>query len=405
VRLQDIVDDLAARTGRGIDVEDRRFRLLAYSAHTGDLDDVRRDTILRRQASPEVAAWLTAEGVHRAEGVLRIAPNPDVGGWARACVPVRDGTVLLGFVWVLDEPPLTPDELRAITGALPELAPALARRRREEDAGREAEAAAVAALLDPGADAPGRANAARELRGLGVRDGPAAAVALLPAEGSADLLDAIRRRLPARAAAAWPAGGVLLAVGVAPLVLTEAVAGELRRADEAADAVADGRARADAADVVADGHPRADPPGRVAGVGDPAAALEDAADSAGQAALAAWTATRLRAAGPVALHAGLGPLALLSRIARDHPETARQAEAAALRAIRSAPDGAELAATLLAFLDAGGDAARAAERLGVHRATLYRRLRRAEALGGIDMADGRRRLELHNALLLAALRP
>jgi hypothetical protein len=47
VSLQDIVDDLAERTGRGIDVEDRRFRLLAYSAHTGALDDVRRDTILR----------------------------------------------------------------------------------------------------------------------------------------------------------------------------------------------------------------------------------------------------------------------------------------------------------------------------------------------------------------------
>ncbi len=375
--LQDIVDDLAERTGRGIDVEDRRFRLLAYSAHTGALDDVRRDTILRRAASPEVAEWLTAEGIHRAEGVVRIAPNPDVGGWARACVPVREGGVLLGFVWILDEPPLSEDELRAVLDALPALAPALARRRREEDAGREAEGEAVAALLAPGAAPAARAAAARRLRESGLlREGPGVAAALLPAAGSADVLDAVRRRLPARAAVAWPAGGVLLAAGVAPGALAEHVAAELDRAA---------------------------PASHTAGIGDPAP-LEEAEAGARQAALAAWTAARLPSTGPVAVHAALGPLALLAAVARDDPETARR-EPAALTAIRAAPDGAELAGTLLAFLDAAGDAARAAEDLRVHRATLYRRLRRSEQLGGLDLADGRRRLELHNALLLAQLRP
>jgi DNA-binding PucR family transcriptional regulator len=72
--------------------------------------------------------------------------------------------------------------------------------------------------------------------------------------------------------------------------------------------------------------------------------------------------------------------------------------------LRAAPDGSELAATLLAFLDAGGDAARAAAELHVHRATLYRRLRRVEELAEVDLADGRARLELHNGLLLARLR-
>jgi DNA-binding PucR family transcriptional regulator len=203
-----------------------------------------------------------------------------------------------------------------------------------------------------------------------------AAAAVLPAEGGAELLDAVRRRLPARGAAAWPAGGILLAAGTGPAALAGLVAAEL---------------------------PRAGGAGAVAGVGDAAPALEEAHASAREAQVAAWAAARLPGAGPVAVHAALGPLALLAAVARDHPDAAAR-EPPALAAIRAAPDGAELAATLLAFLDAGGDAGRAADDLHVHRATLYRRLRRAEQLGGLDLADGRRRLELHNALLLARLR-
>jgi len=122
-----------------------------------------------------------------------------------------------------------------------------------------------------------------------------------------------------------------------------------------------------------------------------------------QAGLAAWSAQRLPGLRPVALHHGLGGPALLAAVARDLPETAA-ADPAGLAAVRAAPDGPELEATLLAFLDAAGDAARAAAALHVHRATLYRRLRRAEELARVDLADGRRRLELHNALLLAHLR-
>jgi hypothetical protein len=327
-----------------------------------------------------VAAWLTAEGVHRADGVLRIAPNPDVGGWARACVPVREGGVLLGFVWVLDDPPLSEDDLGAITEALPVLAPALARRRREEDAGREAEADAVAELLAPAAPEAKRAAAAAQLHALGALPaGPVVAAVLLPAAGSDDVLDAARRRLPARRAVVWGAGGVLLAAQVAPAALRDLLAAELARDP---------------------GH------ARTAGVGDLAPVLADAPASHRRAALAAWAAARPGVglgSGRAALHADLGGLAVLAAAARDLPHV-DDLEPAGLGRLRAAPDGSELAATLLAFLDAGGDAARAAAELHVHRATLYRRLRRVEELAEVDLADGRARLELHNGLLLARLR-
>jgi hypothetical protein len=89
--LQDIVDELAARAGRAIDVEDRRFRLLAHSAHDGPVDDVRRDTILRRAASPAVVERLERLGIAGARGPLRLPPAPELGMGARVCFPVHDG--------------------------------------------------------------------------------------------------------------------------------------------------------------------------------------------------------------------------------------------------------------------------------------------------------------------------
>ena len=55
----------------------------------------------------------------------------------------------------------------------------------------------------------------------------------------------------------------------------------------------------------------------------------------------------------------------------------------------------DLAVTLLTWLDAHGDVAVAAERLGLHRNTLRYRLNRAHALLGDDLGDATARLEVH----------
>jgi PucR C-terminal helix-turn-helix domain len=64
----------------------------------------------------------------------------------------------------------------------------------------------------------------------------------------------------------------------------------------------------------------------------------------------------------------------------------------------------ELAETARAVLDAGGDVARAAAALHVHRTTLYYRLDRIRALTGVDLKDGGDRDDLRAALRLAAFR-
>jgi hypothetical protein len=70
----------------------------------------------------------------------------------------------------------------------------------------------------------------------------------------------------------------------------------------------------------------------------------------------------------------------------------------------AAQDRPDLMITARALLDHGGDVARAAEVLHVHRTTLYYRIERIEALTGVNLKIGPGRDDLHMALRLAAFR-
>ena len=69
--------------------------------------------------------------------------------------------------------------------------------------------------------------------------------------------------------------------------------------------------------------------------------------------------------------------------------------------LRSGDDA--LAVTLETYLDLGGDAKATAERLHVHRATLYFRLNKAQQLASIDVRNGYDRLAVHLGLKLVRL--
>jgi hypothetical protein len=60
-------------------------------------------------------------------------------------------------------------------------------------------------------------------------------------------------------------------------------------------------------------------------------------------------------------------------------------------------------ATLETYLDLAGDAKASAERLSLHRGTLYYRLQKAERIAGVDLRSGCDRLALHLGFKLARL--
>ena len=59
--------------------------------------------------------------------------------------------------------------------------------------------------------------------------------------------------------------------------------------------------------------------------------------------------------------------------------------------------------TLETYLDLAGDAKASAERLSLHRGTLYYRLQKAERIAGVDLRSGSDRLALHLGFKLARL--
>jgi len=67
-------------------------------------------------------------------------------------------------------------------------------------------------------------------------------------------------------------------------------------------------------------------------------------------------------------------------------------------------DRGDLLRTARALLDAGGDVTRTAERLHIHRTTLYYRIERIEAVTGVNLRTGADREDLQLALRLQAYR-
>jgi hypothetical protein len=100
----------------------------------------------------------------------------------------------------------------------------------------------------------------------------------------------------------------------------------------------------------------------------------------------------------------------LSAIDPNLPSTARWSELGAYRLlIDGRPDDVlsalpeALRVTLESYLDSGCDARATAQRLHLHRTSLYYRLGRIEELTGRDLSTGAARLELHLALKLLRL--
>ena len=313
------------------------------------MDDVRRDTILRRGATPAVVDRLQRLGVPTAHGPMRLPADPALDMGARLCVPIRDAGRLLGFVWVLDEPRLGDEQAAALHGALGPMTRALRESEHEEDLRRTAEQGALAALL---------------------AGDPAPATALL--SETAPVL-------------------VLVAAPGAPLERLRRAAGTGRAlvGEHAGHAVALLSATAPPTDSLFP-----------LGVGE-AGALAEAPSAFAEARVALRVALAVPRLGPVARFTALGPYALLAPLAFGQ---ATVPAVPSLERLGAAPDGAELLTTLRTVLDAGDDLTGAAATLHVHRSTLHRRLRRIEELGDVDLHDGATRLLLHAGLVLADLR-
>jgi hypothetical protein len=381
--LQEIVDDLEEEIRRPISVEDRRWRLLAHSAQPDEADAVRRSSILTRETSPAVAAWLEGLGLQRARDLVDVPRNDDLGMNRRGCLPIRHGDVLLGFLWVIvGDRPLSDAERSGLIRGGEEVAANLWARHRTADEKRRHTLEQLDALL------AGREGGARELAAT-VRWPETGAYAVAVCSGDQAVAERLRRRRAAGDFVWSGEHGRLVIVARDPAGLPSAAAEPSRFAPGRDAAAADPNGLSAAI---------ADAGGTSGGVSAPFARLADAPEALRQAEIAALC-THV-GFGPVAAFDQLGSWALIASL---WTGAGRPAPPAPIVALAQHRRGDQLIEALEGLLEHGGDVAEAARGLSMHGATLFRRLKRVEEITGLDFEDGDDRLLAHLGLRLYRL--
>ncbi|RSD14787.1 PucR family transcriptional regulator [Amycolatopsis eburnea] len=393
--LQRVVDTLARQLGRAVAVDDVHFRLLAYSAQAGPIDDMRARVILTREAPPEGVAWLRQFRLSRAGGPVRLPAAPELGLLPRVAIPIRFQGVQFGYLWLIDADEPVDDSGLALAGvAAGEAAEVLFRERTLGELHDARVGEFLRDLLSD--DLVARALAADGLveSDLFAARGGVVVIVVAPlpvADQEVDAGDRLALGAALRAAAgALPVreSMVLIRPGHGLLVVTQRALERVPRLAGELCASAEHRlGRSERWRAV------------VSGVGRPTTRLADAATSYQQALDAIRVADVIPLFRPVARHDALGIYALLAAQPREQLRSMGVAQA--ITALADADP--ELVVTAETFLDRAGDSRAVAERLGVHRATVYHRLRRIEDLTGFDLSDGERRLVLHLGIKAARL--
>jgi DNA-binding PucR family transcriptional regulator len=386
--IQAIVDALAAELGRPVEVDDQRFRAIAHSAHSDDdIDYVRLQSILQREAPKEATGWLASLGVQDAAPHLRIPGNDELGMAPRLCIPLRFNGSLLGYMWLLDSPvPLDDGQIELSTRAASEMAAELFRLRRLERVGRYQESEVVRQILlgdgdvDEAVAGWRRSNLASAscyscltlaVRGL---DGASSLVQV-----AAALDDARRMVAPRRLATALDTDR-----GIAVLAHDDAGEPERRAQQLYAQLCLQLSDQADMQAAVGVSAARRDLAELRAAYLDASLALDVALSGAG--------------ASPVSLAEHLGAYGVIATIVNGRGDLGAWGDV--LGGLADAANGAALLETLETYLEQAGDAKVTADKLFLHRSSLYNRLHRIEGLTGRDLHSGDARLELHLALRL-----
>ena len=377
-QLQLIAEQLAEALQRAVIIDDAALRPVAVSAQTGLVDATRVEAVLQRRTSARHRQILTELGIFKARGPVSI-PATDPGSLPRLCLPLVHRDRLHGFLWLIDQPPLTETQIERAKAAA-----AQARRLLHQRAARQAREfnsfAALADALLHGAERD-RGAAARTLTDEAALTGPPpyalAVIRYLDATAGRrdDLLrvagDLRRRAAPGRFVLASPGQDELIAITTQ-----------------------------DATDVLRDAVRDLPGPQLVTGTAGAGPRLEAVHAELGNASYAAEVAAAVPAFGGAADWGQLGSYAVFQYLPRD--QAAPERICPGITALLTDRAGM-YEATVRAYLDCGANATQTAALLHIHRTTLYWRLARVADLLAVDLSRGDDRLKLHLALKLAEL--
>lgn len=394
--VQQIVDDLAGRLNRPAVLEDRSLRLIAYSSHDQPIDDVRESSILRRQASRDVTRWLTSLGVRQALKPVRVPANSELGMLSRLCIPILWKNRALGYLWFIDpDESIDPNEVDVCLQDAQRLAVVLHRDSVVKSLSSARLADAVQSLLS----SSNSAEAAQILDEDGDFTAPDGVVVIVvqgtpevPGE-SVDIEEPLSEGLVKHLRVARRESALHVVRKDHGVVLVASPSDRAGRLDRWVSALA--------ASVRAELRASRLGGSVIVGVGGHRPRLDLAAESYREARMAVDAAVVLPGMDDLVYWSELGVNQIVVRLASmgEMPLVPH----AGLRALLDSPEAHPMVETLETYLDVAGNAQLTAERLNLHRTSLYYRLQRVEQLADTDLKDGLERLALHLAIKVARL--
>ncbi|GII62086.1 transcriptional regulator [Sphaerisporangium krabiense] len=378
--LDDKLQDLADRLGVALVVLDRDLKPVAYSIHDNATRRGRLAQLLAESASPLTDALVKEHNLWAATRPVRLGDDGENG--ARVVLPLRHERQLVGYVYHVEDREPTADDLSALESAATEIGVLMALRISDLRHRTEHSKLLLSALLG---DSPaGRRQAAETLVSEGlIEDVEHYSVLVCQAP---DTLPRSLTRLAVEATLEFTARATTVKIAGAVLGLDGVVLFPRPVNRERLDRALFGPRLQDI----------------VAGVGSVKPTLAGAVDSYREARLAC-RASRLdpQRYGKRVFWADLGLDRLLLQLPLER--LTREDFPVAVQRLLASPHGVELAGTLEAYLECGGEIQGTARRLSVHRSTLYYRLDRIREIVGYDITDSALRLDLHAGLRIARL--
>lgn len=400
--LYSLAQTIALLTHGIVSIEDTASRVLAYSRsgeRTAEIDELRRLSILGRQGPADylrtLREWGVFDRLRAGEEVVRVDERPELGIRRRLAVGIHAGQRPLGTIWVQEgAEPFAERAADVLLGAARVAAGHLVRQRGRHGSGARWGRDLVVGLLD------GRVSPDVVAGTFGLDEhAPALVVAFTVRErGEPDpatrelsvteLSDVVSVHAAAYRRAALTASDGVRVYAVLPDVPRDRAEPALvAMCGEVAERIGSRTGARVRAGIGATA-------GTLAGIAASRAeadrVLDAMGDGPGDPAVAAFGDLRAE----VLLHRTLGLLDA-------NPDLRDPAVDRLVRYDRE--HGTDLVRSVVAWLDAMGDVRAAALRLTVHPNTLRYRVRRAIAVGGLDLDDPRARL-MHHLQLLAAVR-
>lgn len=117
--VEGLVEAVASVLNRGLSLEDVDGLLLAYSSNQPHADKVRVNFLLSKRVPSDVSAWQLAHGIAAAVRPVALPANEQLGMLGRVCVPLLVRGYRVGYLWVQQEE--EEDSATAILAQLPEV--------------------------------------------------------------------------------------------------------------------------------------------------------------------------------------------------------------------------------------------------------------------------------------------